>query len=143
MQQYLVWTIILSFENNLFAFLMMVAGGVKVLLAFSLVTTIANLILNSVLVESFGLAGGCLVIILTKLVMMTQTFVYCRFRFSFIREKDFIFPIVLAGFSFAVYQFLKPYTTIHPAVLITLGFYFLILWQFGTKFLGPRPRKIG
>jgi O-antigen/teichoic acid export membrane protein len=143
MQQYLVWTIVLSFENNLFAYLMMVAGGVKVLLAFSLVTTIVNLILNSVLVESFGLAGGCLVIILTKLVMMILTFVYCRFRFSFIRERDFIFPIVLAGFSFAVFQFIEPYVTLHPAVLITMGFYFVILWQFGTKFLGPRPRKIG
>lgn len=143
MQQYLVWTILLSFESNLFFYLMMVAGGIKVLLAFSVITTIVNLILNVALVESFGLMGGCLVIILSKLVMTVLTFVYCRFRFGFVREGDFIFPILLGGALCFVFWLIEPYVTQHPAVLISLICYFLFLWHFGTRVLGPMPRQIG
>ncbi len=143
MQQYLVWTIVLSFENNLFAYLMMVAGKVNVLLIFSIFTTIANLALNVVLVPSTGLLGGCLVIIFTKLLMTILTFYYCRVNFHFVKEHEFVFPLLLGVSCFAVFVFLEPLVSVHPAVAITLALYFLALRMCGRRFLGPLPRHVG
>jgi O-antigen/teichoic acid export membrane protein len=143
MQQYLVWTIVLSFENNLFAYLMMVAGKVKILLLFSLVAAAANLLFNVALVPPLGLLGGCLVIIFTKLVMTVLTFVYCRVQFRFVKEKDFLFPILLGAVCYGVFMVLEHLITLHPAVLATLAMYLLALRQFGTRFLGPLPRHVG
>jgi len=143
MQQYLVWTIVLSFGNNLFAYLMMVAGKVKVLLVFSLVTAIANLLLNVVLVPPLGLQGGCLVIIFTKLLMTLLTYAYCRVKFGFLKEKDFLFPLLLGAACFGMFTVTEPLISLHPAVLATLGVYLLALRQYGTRFLGPLPRHVG
>lgn len=142
-QRYLVWTIVLSFEYNLFAYLMMVVGAAKTLLAFSLITMAANLLANYALVPSLGLVGGCLVILLTKALMTGLTLIYCRLRFSFLTERDVVFPIMLAGFSFLVFNGLEPFLTLHPSVLVTLVLYLLTLRQFGKRFLGPLPREIG
>lgn len=143
MQQYLVWTIVLSFENNLFAYLMMVAGKVNVLLVFSFMATLANLVLNIALVPSAGLLGGCLVIILTKLLMTLLTFYYCRAHFNFVREKEFLFPLVLGAGCFGFFYLIEPVLSVHPAVLITLGLYLCVLFFFGRQFLGPLPRHVG
>jgi len=143
MQQYLIWTIVLSFENNLFAYLMMVAGKVNLLLIFSIITAVANLAFNIALVPSTGLLGGCLVIILTKLLMTILTFYYCRVRFNFISEKEFLFPLILGVTCFAFFSFIEPVVSIHPAVFITLGLYLSMVRAFGPRFLGPLPRHVG
>lgn len=143
MQQYLVWTIVLSFENNLFAYLMMVAGKVKILLVFSLVTAVANLMLNVVLVPPFGLLGGCLVIVFTKLLMTVLTYAYCRVKFNFVKETDFLFPLLLGATCFGLFTLLESVISVHPAVLVTVAVYLLALRQYGTRFLGPLPRHVG
>ncbi len=143
MQQYLVWTIVLSFENNLFAYLMMVAGRVNMLLVFSVITTLANFALNIILVPSTGLLGGCLVIILTKLLMTILTFYYCRVNFNFVTEKEFLFPLVLGMACFALYYLMEPIISVHPAVLVTIALYLGVLRLFGRRFLGPLPRHVG
>ncbi len=143
MQQYLVWTIVLSFENNLFAYLMMVAGKVNVLLVFSIFTTAANVALNVAMVPSSGLLGGCLVIIFTKLLMTILTFYYCRVNFHFVTEKEFLFPLILGVLCFSCYVLLEPLVSVHVAVAITLGLYFCALRMFGRRFLGPLPRHVG
>jgi O-antigen/teichoic acid export membrane protein len=140
-QQYLVWTILLSFENNLFAYVMMVAGAANMLLGFAVAATAINFLFNVTLVHRFGLAGACLVIIFTKLIMTLLTFFYCRIRLRFLKEADFIFPVALAGVSLGTFLLIKPIVTLHPAVVVTLGFYFLILWRFGMRYLGRLPRK--
>jgi O-antigen/teichoic acid export membrane protein len=139
--QYLVWTILLSFESNLFKYVMMVTGAVKLLLGFAIATTALNFLFNWTLVYQFGLAGACLVIIFTKLVMTLLTFFYCRIRFQFIKESDFLLPVVLAGGSLGIFLLIEPIVTVHPAVAITLGFYFLVLWKVGPRFLGRLPSK--
>jgi O-antigen/teichoic acid export membrane protein len=141
MQKYLVWTIPLSFENNLFQYVMMVSGAVKVLLGFQVATTVLNLVFNVVLVKPLGLAGGCLVIILTKLVMTAFTFLYCQIRFHFFKIWDFIFPIGLGAACYGMFRVLDPVITVHPAVALTLAVYSVVLWKMGPKFLGGIPRK--
>lgn len=139
--QYLVWTIFLSFESNLFKYVMMVGGAVNLLLGFAAATTALNFLFNATLVGHYGLAGACLVIIFTKLVMTLLTYSYCRIRFQFLKEADFLFPLVLAGVSLGIFLLVEPLVTIHPAVAITLGFYFLILWRVGMRYLGHLPTK--
>ena len=141
--QYLVWTILLSFESNLFKYVMMVAGAVNLLLGFAVAATALNFLFNWTLVHQFGLSGVCLVIILTKLVMTLLTFFYCRIRFQFLRERDFLFPVALAAVSLGLFLLIKPFVTLHPAVAITLVFYLLILWRLGMRYLGRLPRKVG
>jgi O-antigen/teichoic acid export membrane protein len=139
--QYLVWTILLSFESNLFKYVMMVAGAVNLLLGFAAATTALNFLFNLTLVHQYGLSGACLVIIFTKLVMTLLTFFYCRIRFKFIKEMDFLFPVALAGVSLGVFLLIEPLISLHPAVAITLGFYFLVLWKLGMRYLGQLPTK--
>ncbi len=141
MQKYLVWTILLSFENNLFQYVMMVAGAAKTLLVFTVAVTGLNLLFNVVLVEPLGLEGGCLVIILTKLVMTIFTFTYCQIRFRFFKIGDFLFPLCLAAACFGLFVFGKPLVTVHPAVVITLLIYLGMLVWFGPRYLGRLPGK--
>ena len=137
MQKFLVWTVLLSFENNLFFYVMMVAGGSKVLLLFTVLVTLLNLGLNFTLVGPFGLAGGCLVIILTKLVMALLTFLYCQVRFRFFGFGDAVFPVILATVSLGLFVVIKPIIGLHPAVAVTIVFYLFALWRAGERFLGP------
>ena len=136
MQKFLVWTILLSFENNLFFYIMMVTGGATTLLVFTVVVTLLNLGLNFILVAPFGLMGGCLVIILTKLVMALLTFGYCQIRFRFFTRGDAVFPLILAAVSLGLFIVTKPIIGLHPAVAATLVFYLLIIWRVGERFLG-------
>ena len=141
MQQYLVWTIPLSFENNLFQYVMMVSGAVKLLLVLNVVVTVLNVLLNFALVGPYGLAGGCMVIILTKLAMTVFTYSYCRIRFGFFRTRDFFAPLVLAVGTFGLFLAVRSLLPLHGSVLITVVFYLLVLWRFGTAFLGPLPGR--
>jgi O-antigen/teichoic acid export membrane protein len=136
MQQYLVWTILLSFEVNLFRYVMMVAGAIRILLGFTIAAAIVNLALNFFLVPAYGLAGGCLVIILTKLFMTVATFLYCQIRFNIFRTADFLFPAIMAGGGTALYFILRPWLTDYPAGVITLIVYILTLWRTGPRGIG-------
>jgi len=142
MQKYLVWTILISFENNLFSYVMMVAGAANLLLMFQIAGTVLNLILNFTLVPMMKLEGGCLVIIFTKLFIACLTFGYCRISLGFVHVKDFFFPITLGLVSFGLFMALKPLITLHPAVVTTILFYFTTLFTIGPKFIGSFPRKI-
>jgi O-antigen/teichoic acid export membrane protein len=142
MQRYLVWTILLSFENNLFAYVMMVSGAAKMLLAFTAATTVLNIVLNVLLVEPFGLAGGCLVIIFTKLCMTVLTFLYCQVRFRLFRPLDSAFPLTLAGAALGLFACMTPVIGRHPAVAVTTLFYLAVLWKFGFRLLGRFPSRV-
>jgi O-antigen/teichoic acid export membrane protein len=141
MQQYMVWLILFSFESNLFAYLMMVAGEAKRLLAISVVVTAINLILNVLLVERFGLVGGCLVIIFTRMTMTLLTFLYCQVRFRFFKLTDFAFPVVLALICLCLFILIKPLVTLHIAVFAALGVYILTVWRLGERFIGSITQK--
>lgn len=136
MQRYLVWTIVLSFEGNLFSYLMMVAGASRVLLGFTVLTTILNFVFNIALVERFDLLGGCLVIIFTKLVMTVLTFSYCQIHFRLFRWGDVAFPLLLAGASLSLYMGLKQFMMPWQGVVITLAVYLFVLRQAGNRFMG-------
>jgi hypothetical protein len=73
--------------------------------------------------------------------MTLLTFFYCRIRFQFLKEMDFLFPVALAGLSYGIFLLIKPVASLHCAVAITLGFYFLILWRLGPTYLGKLPGK--
>ena len=141
MVQYLVWTILFSFEQNLFGYVMIVAGAQRVLLACAVCATVLNLAFNALLIEPFGLAGGCLVIVFTKLVMTILTTGYCQLRFHFFRARDFVFLLALTGGAVALFWLLEPLVTLHPAVALTMGLYGLLLWKLGIRFLGRPPKK--
>jgi O-antigen/teichoic acid export membrane protein len=139
MQRYLLWTIILSAETNLFFYVMMVVGASKVLLGFTVIAAALNLLLNVVLVYPLGLLGGCLVLIMTKSVMTVLTFLYCQIRFRFFKAWDFLFPVVLAGVCLGLFLLIKPHMLIQRAVLITFLVYCLILWRLAPTFIGRLP----
>jgi O-antigen/teichoic acid export membrane protein len=139
MQKLLVWTLLLSFENNLFFYVMMVAGGANALLLFTVIVSLLNMVFNLTLVKPLGLTGACLVIILTKLIMALLTFLYCQIRFRFFAPVDALFPLILAAASLILYVVSKPVVGLHPAVAMTIAFYFLILWRVGERFLGRFP----
>ncbi len=141
MQKYLVWTIPISFQNNLFSYVMMVSGAAKVLLLFQFIGTIVNLALNFTLVPMMKLQGGCLVIIFTKLFVACLTFFYCRFSLGFVRFIDFFFPFGLGIVCTSIFVILKPVLTLHPSVVITVVIYFALLLKIGPKFIGHFPRK--
>ncbi len=140
MLPYLVWTIVLSFEVNLFNYVMMVSGAQRILLAFACVVTVCNLLFNVTLVESYGLLGGCLVIILTKLVMTILTLTYCQVRFRFFAAADIVYPVLLPALSVGLYVLLEPFITSIPALAIALAFYGLVLLKTGPKYIGDLPK---
>jgi O-antigen/teichoic acid export membrane protein len=140
-QQVLAPSILFSFENNLFCFVMMVAGSAKLLLVFSIIGAIVNIILNITLTPAYGLLGACLVIVLSKFTMMVQTSVYCQWRLRLFNLKDFAFPVFLAAVGFLLFLLLKPLTSIHIATIVPLIVYFLALWRIGPKVMGQFQRK--
>jgi len=140
-QQYLAWTIVLSFESHLLSYLMIVAGAGKALLLVSVLTLAANLVCNVLLVKPYGLAGACLVMVFTKLVQLALISGYCQVRFRVFRLKDFPFLLGLVMLCFALFVTLKPFITLHPAFAVTLGVYLALLWKPGIRFLGRMPRK--
>jgi hypothetical protein len=92
-------------------------------------------------VESLGLMGGCLVIILTKLIMALLTFLYCQIRFRFFSPASALFPLILAAVSLVIFVTCKPIIGFHPAVAVTVLFYFVVIWRLGERFLGPFPTR--
>ncbi len=136
MQRYLVWTIIFSFENNLFCYLMMVVGAGRMVLGFAAIVTAINLILNWTLINSYGLLGGCLVIILTKLTMTLLTFSYCQIRFAFFRVGDFLFPVGAATISAALFYAAGHVVGSHVALGVSLAVYGLMMFRWGKSFMG-------
>lgn len=141
MQKYLVWMTLFSFESNLFCYVMMVAGAANVLLAFALLTTCMNFLLNLMLVYPYGLAGGCLVIVLSKLVMTLLSFGYCQFRWRLFRLKDFFFPLGSAAGCLAGFLAIEPVVGAYPAAVLALALYGILLWKVGIRFLGALPYR--
>ena len=140
LMKYLIWTIFLSFENNLFAYLMMVAGAARVLLIFAVVGTLINLGLNYFLISPLGLQGACLVIILTKLVMGIQVFGFCQINYRLFHLKDIVFPAFLIVLCLISHLALKPYLGFRPAGIFSACVYFLAAYKWGPKYMG-RPRS--
>jgi len=140
MLQYLVWTIVLSFEVNLFNYVMMVTGAERILLAFACVVTVFNVLFNVFLVQPYGLLGGCLVIIFTKLVMTTLTLTYCQWRFRFFSLTDIVYPALLWTGSLGVFVLLEPYITHIPALSVALAAFGAVLLTTGRKYIGDLPK---
>jgi O-antigen/teichoic acid export membrane protein len=136
LQRYLVWTIFISFESNLFAYVMMVAGAARTLLIFSIVTMILNLLLNLALVGPFELTGGCLVIVLTKLIMLVMTFTYCQKAYRFFFWHDLVFPLLSAAMGLALFIVLDGIVVREAATVCALALYGLVVWKAGPRFVG-------
>jgi O-antigen/teichoic acid export membrane protein len=128
LQRHLVWTVLLSFESNLFCYLMMVTGASRLLLVFAAVTAAVNITLNLTLVKPLGLAGGCWVIVLTKLVMTVQTLLYSHRRFRFIRRKDFVEPLVAGAVALCLFWALRPQIGLHFAAGLAMIGYACAIW---------------
>lgn len=141
LQEYLVWSIPLSFESNLFQYVMMVAGAPRMLLLFQALTTLLNLGYNLLLVERFGPLGACLVLVFTKLTMTIFASIYCQVRFRYFHVRDLFFPCALAAGGIAFFTVAKPVLGLHLAVASTLMVYLVVLWRLGMKLLGDFPRK--
>ena len=140
MQRYLVWTILFSFVQYLFAYVIVVVGAAKVLLAFSVLAMALNLVLNMTLVGPLGLLGGCLVIICTKMVMALMTFTYCQARFRFFGVGDFVYLLGLSAVSLGVFALTEGTVGHHSAVAGTIVFYTACLLLLGPKLVGsPHP----
>jgi len=143
MLRYLIWTIPLSFQNNLFSYVMMVVGAAKVLLVFAVITTALNLLYNLLLVNSFGLAGGCLVLVLTKLTTVILTFGYIQLTFGFSKALDLAVPLLLSAGSLLFFSALQPLLGNHAAGTLTFALYVLAVWKVGLPFLGRFPGQEG
>jgi O-antigen/teichoic acid export membrane protein len=141
LQKTLVWTVPLSFLNNLFAYVMMVAGGSKILLLFTLTTALLNLALNQLLVPPMGILGGCLVIVFTKFLMTLQTLSYCQVRFRLLAVRDLRVPVLLALGLLGPFLLIRPWATLHLAVVVALGVYLPFLWAFRGEILGKKGRR--
>jgi O-antigen/teichoic acid export membrane protein len=139
--KYLVWAILFSFESNLFNYLMMVAGGIRALLGFAGIVMVLNLLFNWALVAPYGLAGGCLVIVLTKMSMTILSLSYCQWTLGIFRATDIVFPVILTGVAWLFFVLVEPVVTLHPAVVLTVGLYGLLVWKPGTRYLGNIPWK--
>ena len=116
MQRYLVWTILFSFVQYLFAYVIVVIGAANVLLVFSVFTMALNLILNVTLVGPLGLLGGCLVIIGTKTAMALMTFIYCQARFRFFGVGDLFYLLGLVAVSLGMFALAEGIVGHHGAV---------------------------
>jgi O-antigen/teichoic acid export membrane protein len=140
-QQTLTPCIFIAFENNLFCFVMMVVGSAKLLLAFSIIGALVNMILNITLTPGYGLLGACLVIVLSKLTMMIQTGFYCQWKLKLFRGADFLFPLILGGSLLMIHILLKPIISIHAATIIPLVIYGLVLWRLGPRIMGELRKR--
>jgi O-antigen/teichoic acid export membrane protein len=136
-----VWTILLSFESNLMSYMMIVAGAQNVLLSFAVVTTLVNLILNVTLVESLGLPGACLVIVLTKLTMAGLVTIYCQGRFRLFKPMDFLFLVLLAAACLLVFVAGAALLPARLAGVMAVGLYIAAIWKIGPRYLGNIHRK--
>ncbi len=141
MQKMLVWTIVLSFENNLFCYLMMVAGAGRMLLLFASLVTVTNLVLNAVLVPRYGLVGACLVIIFTKMSMTILTFSYCQERFGFFQLYDLVMPATLGVGLVGLYVFASTFIHYQVALASALAAYGAGAYLWGPKRIG-RPNAV-
>jgi O-antigen/teichoic acid export membrane protein len=140
---YLMWSIPLSFESNLFGYLMMVTGASRPLLAVTAITTAANLAANAILVPAYGLTGGCLVTVITKAAQTAGVFLYCQAKFSLFRPKDFLFPALFTGTCCLILFASIEIMLVQRAALITFIFYCLTLWRVGGAFMGRLPGWTG
>lgn len=129
LQRILVFTIVLSVLHNLWAGLMIVAGAGRVLLAFAVLTTGFNLVLNALLVPRLGLVGGCHVIVLTKLFMCALTTAYCQRRFHLFRIADAASILLPPALVLAVFSAARPLLPLHLAVAGGVGLYGWLAWR--------------
>lgn len=143
LQQYLVWTIFISFESNLLAYVMMVAGAARTLLIFAIVTSVLNLLFNLALVGPLGLAGGCLVIVLTKLVMLLMVLAYCQKAYQLFSWRDLVFPVSVAGAGLVLFVVLDHLLMREIATSIILVLYGLAVWKAGPGFAGRMAPATG
>ena len=100
--------ILLSFESNLFIYLMMVASESPRAAGILAITLVFNVFLALWLL---GLAGSCMVIVLTKLLM--------TFSSSYPdREQSALRAYLIIIWVVSGLLVVKPWVTLHPAVLV-------------------------
>jgi O-antigen/teichoic acid export membrane protein len=126
LQKVLAFAVILSFEVNLFASLLIVTGGVRLLLLLSTLTAVSSLALNAWLVPALGLPGACWAIVLTKLVMTVTTGAVCERRFRLVPPGAW--PTVLASVALAALCWAALERCAPPHVGVALVLSVALLW---------------
>jgi O-antigen/teichoic acid export membrane protein len=127
LQKILAFTVILSFEVNLFASLLIVAGAARPLLLLSALTALSSLALNAWLVPALGLPGACWAIVLTKLVMTVATGALCQLRFRLVPPGAW--PAVLASTALttvgwgALERYLSPHVGVALVIAVALAWW--------------------
>jgi O-antigen/teichoic acid export membrane protein len=127
LQRILAFAVILSFEANLFASLLIVTGEARLLLVLSAVTAVSSVALNAWLVPVFGLPGACWAIVLTKLVMTVTTGAVCQRRFHLVARGAW--PAVLASVGLtavcwgALERYLPPHVGVAFVISVALAWY--------------------
>jgi O-antigen/teichoic acid export membrane protein len=142
LQRILVWTIALSFANNLFASLMIASGAVRTLLTFAALTAAANLLLNASLVRGgadAATAGACWVIVLTKLVMTLLTVGYCQWRFRLLALAQLRPLLILPALGLGIFWASGHILPQHAAVLLSTGIFAALGW----RYVAPRSSEAG
>jgi len=140
-QRYLVWAIPFTFLGNLFGYFMITTGALRHLFMIYLLVTVLNLVFNALLVPTMGLAGACLVIVLTKGCMTILTFSYCVVRHRLLHPGDIFFPLALAGGALAVYALLSQLLPMRLASLLTLALYGGLVWKPGLGIMDIPGRQ--
>jgi len=139
-QQLLIWAIPFAFGSNLFSFVMIVAGKVRVLLVFSIVVTLTNLLLNVIFIPLWGVSGGCFVLILTKAAMLLFTLTFCVRWLHVFRFSQMWYPVCVSLFSLGVFFLSRMAVGLYPGMVIALLFYCLLIWKPGMNYIGRPPQ---
>ncbi len=139
-QQLLVWAIPFAFGSNLFSFVMIAAGMVRILLVFSVLVTLANLLLNVIFIPLWGVGGGCFVLILTKAAMLLLTLVFCVWRLQVFRVSQLGYPLCLSLFCLGLFFLSRMAVGLYPGMVITLVIYCLGIWKPGMLYIGRLPQ---
>ncbi|NLI82590.1 MAG: oligosaccharide flippase family protein [Deltaproteobacteria bacterium] len=103
MQQFLVFTILISFLHNLAAYLMISMKREKLLLSFYLGGLALNLILCTFLIPADPLMGTVLAILLTKGVVGVATVSFCQLRFGIISAGPLLRIVIATGVGWLLY----------------------------------------
>ncbi len=137
LQKYLVVTILFAFFHNLAAFVMISMKKEKLLLGFYLTGLVINLLVCSLLIPAFPLAGAAWSIVLTKggVACLTVSYVQLRLRFLPLPAVAQALAAFLGGL--ALYLLLRPLLPREAAEILALLPLLVLAWRWWQA----RPRK--
>ncbi len=99
--QILIFTLLFSFLNLLFNFILMAVGKQKLLIYINLISLAFNVVANVIFIPKFGLVAASIITVLTELVVLICTFVcakkYVVFNINFMRAAKISVISLLLG----------------------------------------------